>query len=270
MTGTPTTEVPHPGPSLWTLRQHWPGRHQTTRAVAAYAVGAYTRPGDTVIIVRPSEAGLGRAVLDEVIRAGRLPIPITGDPAAVPRDLRYVTPAGRGALLLIIFAHACSCRPFRPQGADPFVSDDRVQRIRQTLLGCRWLLRPAAHVVAVSRPTRHHGQLLDLPGAMITAGRTAGLLPIQRCAAVTLSARGHPVPTPTSRAERRAAERGQRRTGHPTSRVAHHNILVFQTPAAAPTQATVRAPTPNLHGPTRPQRSPGNPFEYPTLERPAA
>jgi len=115
MTGTPTTEVPHPGPSLWTLRQHWPGRHQTTRAVAAYAVRAYTRPGDTVIIVRPSEAGLGRAVLDEVIRAGRLPIPITGDPAAVPRDLRYVTPAGRGALLLIIFAHACSCRPFRPR-----------------------------------------------------------------------------------------------------------------------------------------------------------
>jgi modification methylase len=270
MTGTPTTEVPHPGPSLWTLRQHRPGRHHTTRAVTAYAVDAYTRPGDTVIILPPPDTVLGRTVLEEVIRSGRQPIIPTGDPTDASRDLQRATPAGAGVLLLTVLVHPHPEASSRIQGAAPIVSDSWVQAMRQALLDCRWLLRPAAHVVAVSRPTRHHGQLLDLPGAMITAGRTAGLLPIQRCAAVTLSARGHPLPARISRAEHRAAERGQRLTSHPTSRVAHHDILIFQTPAAALTQATVRAPTPNLTGPTRPQRSPGTPFEYPTLERPAA
>jgi hypothetical protein len=129
---------------------------------------------------------------------------------------------------------------------------------------------------------RHHGQLLDLPGAVITAGRAAGLLPTQRCAAVTVSARGTPIPLRPGWAERlhgagqqqrltgRTRESGAGRvrwlTGYPVSRVAHHDIVVFHTPPTL----TETAALANAHPPVQPEGIPGIPFRHPALERPAA
>jgi hypothetical protein len=260
--------------SLWTLQERRAGRHRAIRAITAFAVAAYTCPGQTVIVASTGRA-LRRAVLGEITRAGRHPVPATAGGAAGPD--RATTTAGRGALLLAI----PSRHPSPASGAaggPPMVDEQWVRCLRQTLLGCRRLLLPGVPVVTVTRPTRHHGQLLDLPGAVITAGRAAGLIPLQRCAAVTASARGTPIPIRPGWAERRlagyASESGvagvgrvRRQAGYPVSRVAHHDIVVFHAPPAV----TETAALANAHPPARSGRIAGTPFEPPAaLERPAA
>lgn len=54
----------------------------------------------------------------------------------------------------------------------------------QILQACRPLLAPGAYVAVTARPWRRGGVLLDLPAAVITAGKTAGLVPVERCAAL--------------------------------------------------------------------------------------
>jgi hypothetical protein len=283
MTRRPGTHPVDLAASLWVLPRRRAGRHRAVRAVTAVALAAYTRPGQSVIVASP-DRHVGRAVLGEIHRAGCHPIPATAGGAADPD--RAACTAGHGVLLLAI--------PSRqhpgPASADPMggsllVAEEWVQRMRQTLAGYRWLLPPGAPVVSVTRPTRHYGQLLDLPGAVIDAGRAAGLVPIQRCAAVTVSARGTGVPIRPGWVEclhgagqqRRLAGRlgesgaagvGRVRwlTGYPISRIAHHDIVIFRTPPAL----TETAALANAYPPARPQRIPGNPFEPSILERPAA
>src|SRR5262249_13544737 len=238
------------------------------------------RPAQTVIGARPARA-VGGPVLGETPRPAPPPTPATAGGAADPDRAACI--AGHGVLLLAI----PSWQHPSPACADSslLVAQEWVQRLRQTLAGCRWLLPPGAPVVSVTRPTRHHGQLLDLPGAVIDAGRAAGLVPIQRCAAVTVSARGTGVPIRPGWVEclhgagqqRRLAGRlgesgaagvGRIRwlTRYPISRVAHHDIVVFRTPPALTETAALASAYP----PARPPRISGNPFEPSILERPAA
>ncbi|WP_211244440.1 TRM11 family SAM-dependent methyltransferase [Actinospica robiniae] len=46
------------------------------------------------------------------------------------------------------------------------------------------LLAPGAYVAVTARPWRREGVLIDLPSAVITAGKAAGLVPVERCAAL--------------------------------------------------------------------------------------
>jgi hypothetical protein len=46
------------------------------------------------------------------------------------------------------------------------------------------LLAPGAYVAVTARPWRRDGVLIDLPGAVITAGKAAGLIPVERCVAL--------------------------------------------------------------------------------------
>ena len=46
------------------------------------------------------------------------------------------------------------------------------------------LLAPGGYVAVTARPWRRGGVLIDLPGAVIAAGRAAGLVPVERCAAL--------------------------------------------------------------------------------------
>jgi modification methylase len=48
------------------------------------------------------------------------------------------------------------------------------------LLAIRPLLAPGARVAVTARPFRHRGHLIDLPSAVFTAGRAAGLVPVER------------------------------------------------------------------------------------------
>jgi hypothetical protein len=222
------------------------------------------------VIVASTDRAFRRAVLGEITRTGRHPVPATGGAAGPDRAA-----AGHGALLLAI----PSRHPSPASGAaggPPMVDEQWVRCLRQTLLGCRWLLLPGVPVVTVTRPTRHHGQLLDLPGAVITAGRAAGLIPLQRCAAVTVSARGTPIPIGIGQQRRLAgharesdvagAGRVRRQAGYPVSRAAHHDIVVFHAPPAVTETAAIA----NAYPPARSGRIAGTPFEPPTLERPAA
>jgi hypothetical protein len=57
------------------------------------------------------------------------------------------------------------------------------------LRGCATLLRPGGIVVVTARPWRKHGDLVDLPSAVIAAGTAAGLRPIERCIALLSAVR---------------------------------------------------------------------------------
>ena len=54
----------------------------------------------------------------------------------------------------------------------------------QILQAAQPLLAPGAYVAVTARPWRRAGVLIDLPGAVITAGNAAGLVPVERCAAL--------------------------------------------------------------------------------------
>ena len=52
------------------------------------------------------------------------------------------------------------------------------------------LLRPGGLAVVTARPWRQHGELVDLPAAVIAAGARAGLIPVARCVALLAGLRG--------------------------------------------------------------------------------
>ena len=68
--------------------------------------------------------------------------------------------------------------------------DDMLAGFTQILAGCRALLRPGGLVVVTARPWRHHGELVDLPAAVLAAGASAGLIPAARCVALLAGLRG--------------------------------------------------------------------------------
>jgi hypothetical protein len=94
------------------------------------------------------------------------------------------------------------------------------------LAGCQCLLRPGGTVVVTARPWRRHGELVDLPSAVIAADIAAGLAPTERCVALLAAVRGgHLVPRP-SFFQLQAVRKG-RAAGIPLHLIAHEDVLVF-------------------------------------------
>jgi hypothetical protein len=50
----------------------------------------------------------------------------------------------------------------------------------RVLVGCAAVLRPGGHIVITVRPWLGHAELIDLPSQIITCGRAAGLIPVER------------------------------------------------------------------------------------------
>ncbi|MFI6350189.1 TRM11 family SAM-dependent methyltransferase [Streptomyces sp. NPDC050560] len=101
------------------------------------------------------------------------------------------------------------------------------------LTQCRTLLRPGGTVVVTARPWRERGELIDLPSAVLAAGRTAGLIPTARCVALLAGIRnGRLVPRPSFFQMKNV--RDARREGIPLSVIQHEDVLVFTRPALLP------------------------------------
>ncbi|MEV4826842.1 DNA methyltransferase [Micromonospora sp. NPDC049257] len=96
----------------------------------------------------------------------------------------------------------------------------------QILAGCATLLRPGGIVVVTARPWRKHTELIDLPSAVIAAGRRAGLVPTERCVALLAAVRDdHLVARPSFFQLQQV--RKARVAGMPMHLIAHEDVLIF-------------------------------------------
>ena len=107
--------------------------------------------------------------------------------------------------------------------------DELLAGFTEILSGCAVLLRPGGLAVVTARPWRQHGELVDLPAAVIAAGAARGPGP------------GRPLRRPARRAARRQAHRpavvlparqpppgpGQ---GQPWHLIVHEDVLIFRNP----------------------------------------
>lgn len=96
----------------------------------------------------------------------------------------------------------------------------------QILRGCHTLLRPGGVVVVTARPWRKHGDLVDLPSAVIAAGLRAGLVPTERCAALLAAVRdGRLIARPSFFQLQQV--RKARAGGLPMHLITHEDVLIF-------------------------------------------
>jgi hypothetical protein len=77
----------------------------------------------------------------------------------------------------------------RPAGPGCRSGSGLVDGFTDILRGCATLLKPGGIVVVTARPWRKHGDLVDLPSAVIAAVIAAGLRPIERCIALLSAVR---------------------------------------------------------------------------------
>ena len=103
-------------------------------------------------------------------------------------------------------------------------------------------MRPGGHIAITVRPWREHSELIDLPSQILTCGRNAGLIPVERCVALLGRVAEHDFVARGSFFQRDFL-RKQREVGLPLHLIAHEDVLVFRTPlrpsrsAAAETRA---------------------------------
>ena len=96
----------------------------------------------------------------------------------------------------------------------------------QILTGCHTLLKPGGVVVVTARPWRKHGELVDLPSAVIGAGVRAGLTPVDRCVALLAAVRNGGLIARPSFFQLQAVRKA-RAAGTPMHLIAHEDVLVF-------------------------------------------
>src|SRR5262249_51541606 len=90
------------------------------------------------------------------------------------------------------------------------------------LAGCTALLRPGGIVVVTVRPWRKHGDLVDLPSAVVAAGLT----PLERCVALLAAVRdGRLVARPSFFQLQQV--RKARSLGVPMHLIAHEDVIIF-------------------------------------------
>jgi hypothetical protein len=94
------------------------------------------------------------------------------------------------------------------------------------LAGCKMLLKPGGVVVVTARPWRKHGELVDLPSAVIGAGLRAGLTPVDRCVALLAAVRDGGLVARPSFFQLQQVRRA-RAAGTPMHLIAHEDVLVF-------------------------------------------
>jgi hypothetical protein len=128
--------------------------------------------------------------------------------------------------------------------------DTLINGVTQILTGCAALLRPGGIVVVTARPWRQHGELVDLPSALIAAGRNAGLTPVERCVALLAGLRGEQlIPRPSF--FQLDNTRKARARGKPWHLIVHEDILIFRAPAFPGGSRELKGPQRELKGAAR-------------------
>jgi tRNA G10 N-methylase Trm11 len=90
------------------------------------------------------------------------------------------------------------------------------------------LLRPGGTVVITCRPVRRQrDDLIDLPGQLLAVARSAGLVPVQRCAAMLAAVRDGQIVHRASMFGLMAVRRA-RAEGVPVHLIAHEDVLVLR------------------------------------------
>jgi hypothetical protein len=234
--------------------------------LANAAIVAYSRPGDTVA---DPDSGAG-TVLVEALRAGRHAVglaerrwrPIAQGnikaakrsgawpDAALLRGGRRGIGGGAGAVSarmaglpgrvdLVVTALRYP-RPRWGSPLDPMAALDRATiRLAGALTGCvPWLGRSGRVIVAAAPFRDRDGMLLDTLGAVLTAARTAGLVPVARCVAVTGAVRDERVVTWAGLLERRRAARAHK-AGQPITLRAHQDVLILRAASGTVRTSTV-------------------------------
>jgi len=237
-------------------------------AIAATAIARYTEPGDLVAdpmcgigttlveAVHLGRDGLGIEYEDRWASvaaanvacarrqgaAGNAEV-IRGDARQLPGLLPPGT-AGRAALVV-------TSPPYGPSVHGQVVAEQRrgtqggvrkydnryghdpanlaSQGLDELLAGFTQILRPGGLAVVTARPWRQHGELVDLPAAVIAAGARAGLVPVARCVALLAGLRGGRLIARPSFFQldnlRRARAKGQ-----PWHLIVHEDVLIFRNP----------------------------------------
>jgi len=128
--------------------------------------------------------------------------------------------------------------------------DDLLAGFTQILAGCTALLRPGGTVVVTARPWRQRGELVDLPGAILAAGATAGLIPAERCVALLAGLRGQQlIPRPSF--FQLDNIRKARARGEPWHLIVHEDVLIFRTPIFPGGSPELKGPQRELKGAAR-------------------
>lgn len=108
------------------------------------------------------------------------------------------------------------------------------------MAACRPLLAPGGVVVVTTRPYRTQGRLVDFPGQVAEAGRRAGLVQTDRCAALLCALRDGEVVSRTSFFQLIETQR-MRKEGRPVHVIQHEDALVFANPTPAGQEGSAAA-----------------------------
>jgi modification methylase len=114
--------------------------------------------------------------------------------------------------------------------------DDLLDGFTQILAGCRLLLRPGGLAVVTARPWRQHGELIDLPAAVIAVGGRVGLVPVARHVALLAGLRDGDLVARPSFFQLDNLRKARRR-GQPWHLIVHEDVLIFRNPPKCPSSA---------------------------------
>jgi modification methylase len=122
--------------------------------------------------------------------------------------------------------------------------DELLAGFTAILAGCAVLLRPGGLAVVTARPWRQHGELVDLPSAVLAAGARAGLIPAARYVALLAGLRGGQLIARPSFFQLDNLRKARRR-GEPWHLIVHEDVLIFRNPGLPGGSAAAR-PQPAL------------------------
>ncbi|WP_419994456.1 TRM11 family SAM-dependent methyltransferase [Streptomyces boninensis] len=156
---------------------------------------------------------------------GKIALVVTSPPYGNSVHGRVHATRDSGAPGIVKFNHRYGHDPANLAHAG---TDRLLAAFTEILDQCRRILRPGGTVVITTRPWRERGELIDLPTAVLAAGRHAGLIPTERCVALLAGIRdGHLTPRPSFFQMHNVRE--ARRRGLPLHVVVHEDVIVFRT-----------------------------------------
>nr|WP_313884352.1 DNA methyltransferase [Streptomyces cynarae] len=110
-------------------------------------------------------------------------------------------------------------------------TDQLLEAFTEILTQCRRVLRPGGTVAVTTRSWRQYGELIDLPSAVLGAGKAARLTPTERCVALLAGIRDGRLVTRPSFFQMKNV-RDARRAGIPLAVIQREDVLVFTRPSS--------------------------------------